>query len=490
MGQREFSLNDAFQITGEWWIPENLDNRVHGKLVFTPESGLSLELDDTLKPANWVVHFYPIRILGRSTDGASICLRHCRVTSTIKTPAREESNTVLRAQEGYIGKDFGITDNYTFKTLFVHYAYLTDWVHRTGFNIDTGKFSEGKFTIEYARPERIRARVNDYEISVVIEPPPSLPLFTHHLQLKEEAWIVISAGQEMFFDDFLQVLRDLQTFLTLGMNKATCPLRIKGVGKATELTRDDGTHSYGRADIVYQLPFPPKEIGTLSPITTLFTLPMIEDKFELYIANWLNKANLLRPVYDLFCASIENPFLFSENIFLNYVFALETYHRRKFQGKYQSDETYLNGLYKTLVDAIPDGLEPDFKQSLEKGKLRYANEYSFRSRLKKILGGLPKNLNLPILQSSIQQEIIDIINKTRNYYVHYDESLKDNIAKGPIFDYVIYMLACIVRIVLMQELGMGDDTVRNLVLPNTNIIFRDMFEPFSPTKTAPSPERK
>ena len=89
------------------------------------------------------------------------------------------------------------------------------------------------------------------------------------------------------------------------------------------------------------------------------------------------KSEIIEPVYNLYFAGFYKS-TYPENEFLNLTQVLETYHRRIYGGKYQEDEIYLNGLYKSFVAAIPLEIDDDFRNGLEIGSLRHANEYSLK----------------------------------------------------------------------------------------------------------------
>lgn len=144
--------------------------------------------------------------------------------------------------------------------------------------------------------------------------------------------------------------------------------------------------------------------------------------------------------------------------------ALETYHRQIFGGKYQPDDEYLEGLYKTLVSAIPADIASEFKNSLKQGKLRYANEYSLRKRLQLIGEYIAENLQIPFLMDKKQRNIfVEKIADTRNYFTHFAPELREKAALGgkELLD-LRAKLRLLLQICLLKELGFAPEEINNM----------------------------
>jgi len=199
----------------------------------------------------------------------------------------------------------------------------------------------------------------------------------------------------------------------------------------------------------------------------LFTLPSIQDQIEIYFNNWISKAESLKPVYDLYFSTFYNPHLYLESQFLSLAQAIETYHRRRFGGKYQTDEQYRGDLYQRFVEVIPPGLDPGFKQALREGKLKFANEYSLRKRLREIMCQIRSRLSLGFIVSGDAVGIfIDNICDTRNYLTHYDPELKARAAEGSDLVKLTQRLKAILGICLLEEMGLPPQTIKEIVSQN------------------------
>ena len=177
-------------------------------------------------------------------------------------------------------------------------------------------------------------------------------------------------------------------------------------------------------------------------------------------------------MFDLYFSTLYNPHLYTESTFLSLIQAIETYHRRRFGGKYQADKKYKENLYRNFIEAIPESTNRDFKQSLINGKLKYANEYSLRKRLKELIKYLIGNDLGFLVNKASYKAFINKVYNTRNYLTHYDESLRRKAVKGNELFTLTVRLRAILEIFLLEELGFKPDSIREIILNNRGLRYR------------------
>lgn len=195
----------------------------------------------------------------------------------------------------------------------------------------------------------------------------------------------------------------------------------------------------------------------------------IESNLPELLHEWIEKSERIKPVFDLFFAGIYRS-TYPENEFLNLTQAIETYHRRIYGGCYLSEETYLNGLYQTFVNSIPDDIDTDFQSSLTKGKLRYAFEYSLRKRISLLCILISENLSVSFLSNKIKiREFSERISDTRNYLTHYSPELKERaITNGEGLFTINRQLMFILKVCFLEELGFPFDHIRTILNKDRN----------------------
>ena len=139
---------------------------------------------------------------------------------------------------------------------------------------------------------------------------------------------------------------------------------ITEINKRIIPINSDFSPCYPPVKIFYRLMNIPKAYKSLSPYNMLFTLTDISDRFETFLKNWFDKADLLEPFYNLYFGILYNPPTNPRPRFLSLIQAVESFHRRKFGGQYLTKEEDYNKIYNALKNAIPDNVESDLKERL------------------------------------------------------------------------------------------------------------------------------
>jgi len=335
--------------------------------------------------------------------------------------------------------------------------HLDEWVNISGFDIKHLK-EEKEVIIKYKLPEPFKADISDeLKISINIRAAVPLPSFVQkEATIKQKTEIKVETSEDKPFEDYRKIMYHIQNFLTLGITKLVHPLAIKGITEVNKEMINDKT-LYPPVEIFYRLSDILKAPKTLPPFDMLFTFKDISGRFESFLRNWFEKLDLLEPIYDLYFGTLYNPRMYLEHRFLSLIQAIESFHQRIYGGEYLSDENYKK-VYDTLVNAIPNGVKIDFKESLE-NKLKYGNEFSLRKRLKEIFDKYQEILNVFIEnKNTFIEKVVD----TRNYQTYHDEDLKERSASGKKLYHLTQKLKILLEICLLTELGFSSEEIKGL----------------------------
>jgi hypothetical protein len=177
----------------------------------------------------------------------------------------------------------------------------------------------------------------------------------------------------------------------------------------------------------------------------LFSYQEIEQRKSEIFKNWFEKYINLYPVFRLFFDTAYGINLYRTNVFLNLVFAIETYHRRTTGGKTFNSEEF-ERIKAIVISSLNDRKHIEWL----KGKFEYLNEVNLRKRLSEIYDRFSVIMD-EIVPS--KKEFIHKILATRNYYVHYTESLKKELIKEDEFEKYNSLLKIILDMCLLDELG-------------------------------------
>ncbi len=434
---------EEFEYEGIWWLPHNPKERISGTFKFTPNEGAVLKLIGSFKDITSKM-LKPEIILGISSDGEKITLYNCSETeSNLSFPGLLTSS--FYAHMAFVGAHFQKTEDIKFKSLSVHYMYLDEWFNVFGFDIHSP--DEKEMVIRYKLPEPIQAAIDDYKILLEVKATESISIVQREASIKERSYITIEPSQEKTFDEYLNIMYHIENFLSLGVTEPVYPLIIEGKTEMNKAVR-----------VVYRVSDIPKVPKTLHPFAMLFTFEDISDRFEVFLRNWFEKADLLEPVYNLYFGTLYNPRMYLEHRFLSMVQAIESYHRRTMKNFELPEEQH-----KKRIEEILNAVPHEHKDWL-KNKLDYSNEPSLRRRLKEILKKFADVLNdfIPDDKNFFVHKVVT----TRNYLTHYDKTLKEQSAEGEELYNITQKLKILLEICLLKELGFTSDKIKSLISRN------------------------
>lgn len=461
---------EEFKYEGLWWLPEDPSTKISGTLIYDPKTGGRLELIGTFKTFEDLKHFNKeslssslIIILGLSVEGKSITLYKCFETSfSLSFPGVARSAFFVNII--FIGCHFNREEDIMLDEVSINYSNLREWAGISGFTRNT-EFDQNdhlkKISISYEYPSAISSKLEmgsihlDFHFNSTSE----LSYAFNYEQMTFFKIVPNTPHNLIWFLD--EVMNNLRDFVSLAIGQASYPNIILSKSKSCYTKLANGDIILNDIFIYHRIgPFiePSKPIY---PHEMLFTLKDIMPSFGLVINNWITKAVILQPIYDLYFGTLYNPSLHINYQFLNLIQSLESFHRRIFGGKYILDEDY-DSQRNSFISAILPNTAIGFRESLC-NKITYLNEYSLSKRLKDII-----EKHSEIVKASINAtaDFIRDTVETRNYLTHYDEKLKARAKKGHDIYWLSQKIRLLLEICLLSELGIPDETVKNLITRN------------------------
>lgn len=449
-------MNEAFEIEGHWWLPETPQNKVSGTLSYSPGNGSTLILLGELKNSDDKSHYsYDFKyfdiINGISANGEPITANSCFLNKAEHSIGNAGNfiKTIFRVDYLFIGVRFSSKREIQFSSLSIRLHNLENWYDKEIIQVTLFKSSEDIITFKY--PDPIDNQIFGYHVQIGVSANRDIKI--NSVSLSSVVFLTLSNDSRKSFFDYLSLLRLFQDYFTFAITEPTYITELVGQIEENFIS----TKNYSSPNIVkIFIAAPGWQSEANEVISPYMLLPLSETESILpsLLQTWIEKSEILRPVYDLFFAGIYRS-IYSDNEFLNLTQALETYHRRKYGGQYIPEDIFLNGLYKILVAALPQDISDDFRSSLKNGKLRYAHEYSLRKRVYLLSKHVSENISLDFLKnekmcSSFAEKIAD----TRNYLTHYSPELKDKaLTSGSELFELNQQLSIIIKICLLEELG-------------------------------------
>jgi hypothetical protein len=201
----------------------------------------------------------------------------------------------------------------------------------------------------------------------------------------------------------------------------------------------------------------------------VFSYQDIKDIVPECVKNWFRLEISLRPVYDLYFAVLNSSSLYAYHQFLNFTQALESFHRRTMGGYYVENENeFIANIFCPLVDAIPSVTNNDHKNAII-SRLRFANEFSQRVRLKELMRRCEPVMALYVDDPN---EFIGRVVETRNYLTHFNKDAKMNlIFAGNELYYAAQRLKILLESCLLLEMGFPIELILKIYRRNGRLSY-------------------
>ena len=188
----------------------------------------------------------------------------------------------------------------------------------------------------------------------------------------------------------------------------------------------------------------------------LFLFTQVENEFGEILSKWLTLYDSIGPALGLYFSTKSNAQRYLDGKFLAIIQALETYSRRT-NNELQMSESDFRNVINLISSACPSE-----KVDWLNGRLFHANELTLAQRLSRLLEKVEYVLSEPGSSKQFIRKVVD----TRNYFTHYDESLKNRSVKGEELWDCFSKLEAIFQVTLLNELGFDEERIKAIVNRN------------------------
>lgn len=430
---------------GLWWLPAAADEQLSGTITITKGQAI-LELvghfGRRLLSESETERAYSLdladqkRILGLTTDGRDVTLVDCSeapVGKTISFPGIEVG--AYRVGVAIIGHAFGDGDPIEFDAVEIRTSELEKWVDYTAFSVKRHEERRGG-VIDFALPDDMKFTLADgdqatlrFEMRI-----DGLGVVTTEATLRFAAWLGLTFGERRDLAAVMSAVWRLRNFLSLALARTQTVLAVDAY------RNDDGARH--RMTLFYGVPFNPEpsKRGTL-PWETLFTFGRVREHLGDVLTAWLEHHDLYEPVFGLYFGTLYNPSTYSEQRLLAYAQAIETYDRLKRPKARQRPKAAHNEMLSEIYAGVP-------AEHLEwlKDRLARSNHLVLAQRIEFVLNACPKvatrivgSDDAPLAlrrrgddkPETAAEAFVRFARDTRNYYTHYDPSMKKKAATEP-----------------------------------------------------------
>lgn len=445
----DIEIGQDFELDGFWWLPDAPADRMPGKLTSREGEGIVLHLRGDFRRDSVEIEI----ILGKTYDGLNCTLINNYFIGPAIGSMDVDAPHFFESTFLVLGKIFDTNSAIIATSLSVSFTFLDEWLGcsplTAGYPINTlsGEI-EPDLRIFFNRPEQISLSIPAIDAKLLTE----FTLVTDYGKYKPatqsfSSYITILPGKPQHYRWFLEKIFYIERFLTLLGGK---PVRAKRIRCA--LNSNDFFSKWdflvGRAA--------KRDAHIVHPSVLLIRKKDIAQNLEETVNAWFEVYERLDTVIDLFLGVSYNPKQYTTSNFLNLTQALEAYHRHLDQDKYLPIPDY-EAVYNAMVPCIPKHTPTELKESL-RSKLKYGNEFSLRSRLRRLFRSL--NEDQQQLVTPNFKEFIGRVVDTRNYYTHYDKSLGADAAQGLELIEMNKQLSALILLILYKELQINEDAIK------------------------------
>jgi len=441
------SLSQEINTTGEWFLPENPEQRIPGSLSCSL-GRTSIHLNNSFRPIN-----------------GDIVAEHSESYPLVHGITREQDavtiiNAVSSGFQFHIGTGGkGQPETLVTNVLLVGAHLSADFAYHGM------RFRIPGLQAWLSRPIISRTLESDLSVTMRIHRIPDEPMGIPSIAATLNWKILTTTGNiadhtaiEVASTGWLEIQPDkpqpLEWFLEQ-QNRVTTLLSFLA---GETMSIDCITASVGERprDVSVMVGLQNSKCCSITRLADFF-MPRVMMGVEFFdvLSRWFEVYPTVDNPSQLALSVFSSETLWTHIEFLSLIQALEGYHRARFPGDYMEEAQY-EMVKSALGAAILANVSADHKASL-RSRIRYGNQFSLRKRL----NDLAAQLDLPIRRmilggdGSLPNSWVD----TRNYYTHWDEELRANLLNTQEMYNANVRLKHFVRALYLQLVGIPPQAI-------------------------------
>jgi hypothetical protein len=402
------TMYQDFTLAGQWWLPDNPDEQIHGILKFEHEKAANLELNGNFSEAGLIdsgkPHFCDV-IHGKSARGKRYTIfRAMRFQSRLTSGGFETS--MYNCQYFLIGDHFAGHETAQFNEVSVRLIGLeasAGHIWRYSEELD----SQSK--LEWAEPFRFSAWVEELSAHVAVAHEDSISgIESPFVSARQKSFVAVKHINDQPLSWVIDAVFTIQRLFTLLYGFSCLALEV-------HVTHSNG----GQSELYYSI-----SKAMTAPVVAveqiLLPLSIFEkDEVERLLKAFVTLPAEMHPVITLYCATLNQPGTFTEFEFVNLMQSLEALHRAVYPNcNFMDSEDYAL-VAEPIIAAIPASLGLDHKRKLTTA-ISFGYQFSQRKRIKDLFRALPSAIRSLLCQkiSRFADKLVD----TRNRFTHWDHN--------------------------------------------------------------------
>ncbi|MBJ8128900.1 HEPN domain-containing protein [Bacillus cereus group sp. N3] len=466
---KDLTMNDEFELRGNWWIPGTPECTVGGILNYDSNS-INLQLLGCLDDHDDAYKYDIIQGITEEGEPITLCdgfLSKWNQSGIVRTQTFTFNKFIL-------GKHFDSFDEIEFHSLSISYSSLEDWLSFSPFKKSTEHENNKltKATLSYEFPPTFEAYIKSKKTKIKTGCTFSSSGNLHKSHgYTHKATIDILPDEPMDLEWFFSMSHEIKDFLTLLSNRAIYPKQLKAKGNII-----NEKYKIRESFTIFSLYYKKTIEKEIKPFEMCINFQMIKEDWENILNHWFTDPSYSsRKIYLQNLYDTEKTW---ETAYLDYAKALESLHRDTTGevGQFLPDEVY-EPLKNKMIESIQQGdMCKDTFNSLKNkltSALKYAHHYGFERRIRDTFKGVDAQIKDIIFPNGISQlkTFSSNITTTRDYYTHYGEK--------PTYyfkDFDLYFVNSKLHIVLFYyfctRLGINKELISQLLARDHDLLYR------------------
>ncbi len=460
------------KLEGDWYVPERQDTSVHGLLTQRDDGRFELNLSGSLEgrqkaplPDVKIGTKYDT-IFGVTPDGL-VTLFDTRLVE-VDSPVLlfEESyygmnRTRLIAHTVVVGGHFNSKGEIVPTGIQVEYSNLAEWMGGPVFELDFERLKVGDISVFVKRPNIVECAPREgvtVSFGTTLIPPARKSVNRDICVITNRYVKMVVPGAKLL--DYSFHVRIVADLLSLLIGHPVGPkaifVAIPEEAKKNKSTRSivEWSYPYGRGD---------DGCRTILPSEAVVPYLVIEDGVSELMSKWYEVRDKLGPAVDLYLMRLRDRDMAAETRFLLSVQSLESLHRNWYAETDKPVEEF-----EIIRTEILNSCPSIHKVYLE-DKLRWANEASFRRRLRTLFREQEAMIDF-LLAKSDENRFIEKTVNTRNLLTHHDRRKELEYFEGPDLVRAIHLLERIELVEILSKTGIPKETLAKLMMADATIL--------------------
>lgn len=433
-----------------WYLPSNPSERLTATLTIDDDNVCKLKMAHNFGGLSAMgVDELPI-IHGVLSNGKEVTLINSRKTNEQwGFPGFPVS--IWSCSLAIIGGLYNEVSDILLSEIKATYEHLNFWLNKKPFKIDTftttndSLLTSAEIIMNYKMPDVIKIENSNFNIEFTYRVDSSGDQYSK-FEIHQTELVKFLFKENVYYEEAINTVSNFSDFLTLCIGKS--------IGCKNFFAKD----IHGK-DITLLFKSQKDISETVKEHEIIIKFSYIEDSFETCIQTWSAKKELLEPIIHYFVDAHEKGFYVPMS-FLKVVQAVEAFSRRMRNNKIWSDEEF-EATKERLTSQLQDDKDKEFITGI------LSNEPRLRQRLTKLFSEVNDVFEI---SSKKRSSYINKIVNTRNYFTHFDESLKDQIFDTKTMYFITKYLKLVLRVLLLRELGINNDLIKQRMSDNQELL--------------------